>query len=311
MPGPKDAVSHEQRPDVSEPHGYVFEVDAVASGLVEPVPLRAMGRFYHEAVAVDPRTGFVYESEDRDDGLFYRYRPDVVTLGIKPPQRLAVGDLARGGVLEALVIEGRLQARTQNWESRSFAVGDRFKVSWVRIPDVEPTMDMERDPEDREPDPVRKRPRTAAGSVRAQGFQLGAAQFARAEGVIHHRGAIYFCATNGGKTMAGQVWRLHLGRQELALVSEPDDRALLDGPDNLTVAPNGDLVLCEDGQGDNFVVGITGSGRLYRIAHNAHNESELAGACFSPDGRTLFVNVQDPGITCAIQGPWAQRKDAV
>ena len=34
------------------------------------------------------------------------------------------------------------------------------------------------------------------------------------------------------------------------------------------------------------------------------NDSELAGACFSPDGTTLFVNIQRPGMTVAITGPW-------
>src|SRR3546814_10357099 len=44
-------------------HGYVFEVPATASGLVDPVPLKAMGRFNHEAACVDPRTGMVYMTE--------------------------------------------------------------------------------------------------------------------------------------------------------------------------------------------------------------------------------------------------------
>jgi secreted PhoX family phosphatase len=72
LPGALDPHVHDLRPDVGERHGYVFEVDARAEGLVEPVPIKAMGRFYHEAVAVDPATGFVYLTEDRDDGLLYR-----------------------------------------------------------------------------------------------------------------------------------------------------------------------------------------------------------------------------------------------
>ena len=47
-------------------HGYNFEVPASADiGLADPIPLKAMGRFNHEAVAVDPKTGIVYETEDR------------------------------------------------------------------------------------------------------------------------------------------------------------------------------------------------------------------------------------------------------
>ena len=104
------------------------------------------------------------------------------------------------------------------------------------------------------------------------------------------------------------MWRLELATGRLSLVLEPDDRALLDGPDNITPAPNGDLIVCEDGQDDNFVIGITPQGRLYRLARNAHGPSEFAGACFAPDGRTLFVNTQDPGITFAIWGPWGTRR---
>src|SRR6185503_13312830 len=109
---------------------------------------------------------------------------------------------------------------------------------------------------------------------------------------------------------AGQVWHLDLAQQQLSLLVEPDDRALLDGPDNITPSPNGDLIVCEDGKDQDFLVGITPSGRLYHLARNAYNDVEFAGACFSPDGRTLFVNIQNPGITFAIWGPWHRRDDS-
>ena len=35
-----------------------------------------------------------------------------------------------------------------------------------------------------------------------------------------------------------------------------------------------------------------------------YSDSEWAGACFSPDGKWLFANVQEPGFTVAITGPW-------
>jgi uncharacterized protein len=304
LPGPADPHNHDLTPDVGERHGYVFEVDSRAEGLVDPVPLKAMGRFYHEAVAVDPETGFVYLSEDREDGLIYRFRPSVVTRGIKKPSQLAVGDLAKGGTLEALTIFTLSRARTQNWDKRRFPIGRQYPVKWVAIPNVDPDMDMERDPTDPNPIALMRRPRTAPTSTRAQGFKLGAAQFARVEGMIYHKGSIYFCATDGGLKRAGQVWRLNPERRRLTLIVEPDDRSQLDGPDNLVAAPNGDLVVCEDGEGSNHVVGITPKGGIYPLARNALNQSELAGACFSVDGRTLFVNVQQPGITFAIQGPW-------
>ena len=301
MPGPMDPVVHDRRTDVAMPHGYVFEVDARAEALVVPVPIKAMGRFYHEAVAVDPETGFVYLTEDRSQGLLYRYRPDVVVKQGKRSADLAVGDLVQGGALEALRIVDRPGARTQNWDRKGFALGSRWVVDWVTIPVVDPEVDSENDFR-------RGEPRPAPTSTRAQGLALGAAQFARNEGITIRQRSLYFCATSGGRRQAGQVWQLDLAAQQLSLLLEPDDRGLLDGPDNLAPAPNGDLIVCEDGDEVNRVVGITPQGRLYHLARNAHNDTEFAGACFAPDGRTLFVNLQDPGVTFAIWGPWDRRQ---
>ena len=309
MPGDQDPVNHDRTPLVSERHGYVFEVDAQATSLVDPVPIKGMGRFYHEAVAVDPETGNVYLSEDRNDGLLYRYRPDVVAVGTRNPFEMRAGDLAKGGVLEALRVIGQPSARTQNWDGGAgFQVGARFKVDWIRIPDVDPDMDMERDPNDDADDVLERRPRTASTSTRAQGFALGAAQFARGEGMLHDRGMIYLCCTNGGSARAGQVWKLDLAAMELVLAVETNDKALLEGPDTLCVAPNDDLIVCEDHRGRDRVIGITPKGGTYVFARNAFDDTEFAGACFSPDGRTLFVNSQNPGITFAIWGPWSKRR---
>ena len=119
-----------------------------------------------------------------------------------------------------------------------------------------------------------------------------------------------FCCTNGPKQL-GQAFRIGLREQRLSLVVQPDDYARLDGPDNICDAPWGDLVVCEDNlsKRENFVVGVTSQGRCYRFARNAHpRKREFAGACFSPDGSTLFVNVQNPGLTFAIWGPWNSRR---
>jgi hypothetical protein len=309
-PGPLDPHVQHQRPDVREAHGYVFEVDARAQDLAPARPIHGLGRFYHEAVAVDPVTGFVYMTEDRGDGLLYRFRPAVVTSRHKRPRQLQAGDLHQGGTLEALRLLGHPHAMTQNHEDGPprFVPGKWMRVDWVAIRDPEPGVDMERDPTDREPDPLKKLGRTASSSTRAQGFALGAAQFSRCEGITRLGRSLYFCATNGGHAGAGQVWRLDLRANRLSLVIEPNDTQRLDGPDNLTPAPNGDLLVCEDGTADNFVVGITPRGTCYHLARNAYNHSEFAGACFSPDGRLLFVNIQDPGITFAIHGPWRGRK---
>lgn len=256
---------------VSKRHGYVFEVPAAATEPVTPEPLVALGRFNHEAIAVDPRTGLLYQTEDRNDGLFYRFIPN------------ENGNLKAGGRLEALMVSDRPQLRTR----RDFPLQQAVPVSWVSIEDVDPDTD----------------------TVRVEGFRKGAAQFSRGEGICYHDGHFYITCTNGGEIPHGQVWRYTPGHtpQEggtLELIVQPDNPEKLDYPDNLIMSPWGDLIVCEDGQGEQRVVGITPNGDLYPLARNVLNRSELAGICFAPDGQTMFVNVYDPGITFAI---WRER----
>ncbi len=311
MPGDPDPVNADRTPRVSKPHGYVFEVDSRAEALVDPLPLKALGRFYHEALAIDPSTGFCYLTEDRDDGLLYRFSPNAAIEKGKRPADLALGDYAEGGVLEALRVRGRHQFLAQNWsDPNGLAVGESLRIEWVRIPDIDPAMDLERDPADPEPDLLKRRGRTASASMRGQGFSLGCTQFARGEGAEFTHGQLYLCCTNGGPERAGQVFRLDPRRDRLTLVCQPDDRSLLDGPDNLCTSPHGDLFVCEDGRDINRIMGLTPAGRLYPFARNRHERNgEFAGAMFAPDGRTLFFNLQEPGVTFAVWGPWTQRRD--
>ena len=264
-------------------HGYNFEVPAKArGGLVDPGPLKAMGRFNHEAIAVDPKSGCVYQTEDSGEGLIYRYIPNVP------------GQLAKGGKLQAL---GALDARrldTRNWEDAvSVPVNHRIAVTWINIDNVESPND----------------------DLRFQGWGKGAARFARGEGMWYGNDAIYFACTNGGKGQHGQIWKYVPSPYEgtadevkapgkLELFVEPDDKALIDRADNLTVAPWGDILVCEDGSAGDNLVGVTPQGKIYRFGSNSYSTSEFAGATFSPDGSTLFVNIQNPGITLAITGPW-------
>lgn len=268
-------------PAVSKPHGYNFEVPANATGAVNPVPLKAMGRFNHEAVAIDPRTGIVYETEDRGDGLFYRFIPNKPT------------ELAAGGTLQALVIKGRPGVNTSNRSGITIPVGQTLEVEWVTID---------------EPDPISDR---APTGTRFQGKAKGAATFTRGEGIWFANNELYFTATDGGPFGLGQVWRYVPGSSTqdggtLTLFVESTDKAELENPDNIVISPFGDLFLCEDGDDDQFVVGVTPEGELYQFARNAINDRELAGACFSPDGQTMFVNIQTPGVTFAIWGPWSR-----
>ncbi len=263
-------------------HGYNFEVPASANRVVTPVALKAMGRFEHEALAVDPATGWVYQTEDRMPSGFYRFKPTVP------------GQLARGGELEALAMRDRDGYET----ATNQALLSPRKVKWVRIdhPDSDaPTLD--------------------SGFVFNQGLAKGAAQFARLEGCWYGDSSIYFNATSGGNAGAGQIWQYHTGRHELQLIFESPSPAVLNSPDNICVSPRGGIVLCEDGAGTNYVRGLTRDGAIFDLIRNNLNEIEWAGACFSPQGRTLFVNIQGntrpiqipggaKGMTFAIWGPW-------
>ncbi len=268
-----------------QPHGYCFEVSAnVSEGLVTPVPIKAMGRFRHEAVAVNPQTGIVYLTEDLGDGLLYRYLPE-------DPLRLI-----DGGRLQALVLAELPSADTRDWEGTPpLRQGQVRPVSWIDIEDVD-------SPDD---------------SLRYQGFDRGAARFARAEGMWHGDGEVFFACTTGGRAKAGQLWRYRPAASgvegtpgeidapgTLELFLQPDDTSVLQNADNICQSPGGDLIVCEDGPDGDFLLGVTPTGRIYPIARNTTSNSEFAGCCFSPDGSTLFVNVQRPGLTLAITGPW-------
>jgi secreted PhoX family phosphatase len=261
-------------------HGYVFEVPATAEiGLADPTPIKGMGRFNHEAVCVDPATGIVYLTEDRGDGLLYRYIPNTP------------GKMLDGGTLQALKIRNMPSFDTRNWDSTDVRVGHELGTEWIDLDNIDPVKD----------------------DLRTRGYEAGAARFARGEGIHWADGSAYAVCTSGGRARKGQVWRYTPGEREgtsqekpgkIALFVEPNDGDIVDMPDNIGVAPWGDLVLCEDGGGDQFLVGVTPEGRLYKLARNAQNSSEFAGACFSPDGTTMFVNIQHTGLTLAITGPW-------
>lgn len=266
----------------AQPHGYVFEVDAAAEGLEAARPLREMGRFVHEAVAVDPETGIVYQTEDRSTGGFYRFIPD------RP------GALAEGGRLQMLGIRDLPHYLT----IRDQRVGRTRPVVWIDIDD---------------PDPAAAEQYPAA--VFADGFGRGGALFSRLEGCWYGDGSIYFNATDGGNARSGQVWQYRPTSADegvLTLLFESPSPAVLNSPDNLTVSPRGGLVLCEDNTAA-YVRGLSPDGQIFDFARNLLNDREFAGACFSPDGSILFVNIQGDtvgrgpgnlGMTLAIWGPW-------
>ncbi|WJY19932.1 DUF839 domain-containing protein [Alteriqipengyuania flavescens] len=255
---------------VGRDHGWVFEVPASAPGLVDPVPLEAMGRFNHEAAAVDPETGIVYMTEDRDDSLLYRFIPALP------------GKLLAGGKLQALAADGIADSR--NWDGRGMAPGGAAKVRWIDLENVA-------SPED---------------DLRQRGAAKGATLFARGEGIHMGTGELFFCCTSGGAAKLGQVFRFSPGKGRLDLFFESTSPDQFNYGDNLTVAPNGHLIVCEDQYTDvvdNHLRGITPDGHAYPFAR-LRTQTELAGACWSPDGMTLFVNAYSPTATLAITGPW-------
>ena len=266
------------------PHGYVFEVPA--DGLGDPTPLRDMGRFSHEAVAVDPATGYVYETEDagNSSGL-YRFVPD------------APGELTRGGRLYMLKVQSVHQANLTG----AFANGAAFDVEWVEIGT---------------PDTVL--PGAPGDFVWAQGRAAGAATFARLEGAWYGNDAkVYVVSTSGGGSGRGHIWEYDPAAERLRMLFQSPGPEVLNAPDNICVSPRGGLVLCEDGSGEEFLHGLTVNGEIFPFAKNTailsgerngivgnFTGSEWAGACYSPDGKWLFASLQSPGITFAITGPW-------
>ncbi len=270
--GGRDGRSHD--------HGWAFEVPAARVGLIEPRPLKAMGRFVREAAAVDPRTGIVYMTEDRDDSLFYRFLPAMR------------GQLARGGRLQVLGYADRYRAAdSRNWDGTTLAPQAWTPVRWIDIDDVE-------SPED---------------DLRIRGHALGGVRFARGEGMYFGRDEVYFTCTNGGAAKLSQIMRYRPSRYEgepreaeapgqLQLFVESTSIDMLNFGDNLAVAPNGHLVVCEDAyteRVDNHLRGVTPAGRTYPLAR-IRVQSEAAGVCFAPDGRTMFVNLYRPAKTLAI-----------
>jgi secreted PhoX family phosphatase len=290
-------------------HGWVFEVPASADSSVPAVPYKAMGRFSHEAVCVDPATSIVYQTEDNGfppgSGLF-RYVPD---------QR---GDLGAGGKLQMARVMGSPKLEIWRGTGIGIQIGDTFDIDWVDILIVDPG-----------DDPAMSEA-TRKAALFMQGFDQGGAAFNRLEGCWFGEGSVFFQDTRGGNPVRrGHVWQYVPGPDEgqggpgdrglLRLIFESPGTAVLDSPDNITVSPRGGLVLCEDGGGEQWLRGISRSGQIFDFAKNLFSEDEFAGACFSPDGHTLFVNIQGatsgnataPGVkgsgfTMAIWGPWAK-----
>ena len=296
-----------------KPHGFVFEVDPFADAPSLTNPYRKLGRFLHEAGAADPDTGVVYLTEDEGPDGFYRFVPASFSLGEAPN--------LRHGSLQMLRVKGRPRYNTIVGQT----VGDVLMCDWVVIGHPNPA-DAEDDP----------------SNVYHQGRAKGGAKFLGGEGCTYRGGSAVFDSSDGGDAGLGQIWQYTPTKNvgdldeegKLELLFESHGRGQLDGPDNLCTSPGGSIVIAEDGNlASNFVRALLPDGSMITIAENlvsvrrqlldasgklydptvpndgagvsaGNGFSEFAGPRFSPDGTWLFVNIQVPGITCAITGDW-------
>lgn len=247
-------------------HGFVFACSPDASSVQPPQRIEGYGRFRHEAVAIDPETNIAYLTEDQPDGSFYRFVP-------------VDRDEPFSGVLQALRVVEQPGLNTAR-----LPPGQALMIDWVDIPDPAPASD----------------------TVRVQAGMLGAARVQRAEGIWLSGKEVFICATSGGRTGCGQVLRLDLERDTLEVLVESPDRDTLNGPDNICLSPHGMLYIAEDGLGHCFVRRVTLDGEVAPFARNALSQSEITGLCFTPDGETLFLSLQEDGLTLAVRGPFEE-----
>ncbi len=281
-------------------HGWVFEVDPHSRRAnidKSPVPLKFMGRYAHEAVAVDPRTSRIYLTEDavKPNGLYLRWTP---------PHRFRPGKGALRRLAESTGGDtaGRLQAmscfdgnRLVDDLSEATEVGTRYRVRWVDVPD----------------------PLATEVSVRKQFTTGQVTRSQKLEGQWWGHGGAYFVASfarvadGSPKAHDGQVWFYDPDSRTVTLTTifgvnpTPGVGGPFDGPDNITVSAHGGLILAEDGKGIQHLIGVTSAGEAYPLARNdLATAGEFCGPAFSRDRRTLFVNIQFPGYTFAITGPW-------
>lgn len=272
-----------------KPHGYVFEVPP--EGVAEPIPIKAMGQFYHEVAVVDPQTGIVYMTEDNEPKAgFYRFRPKVR------------GALARGGSLEMMAVDGGMDLRS------GLPMGVEWPVGWVEIDEPERGFN--------------EGEREGKGVV-SQGLDKGGSAFIGLEGGVWDEGRIYFTSKLGGAAAAGYVFEYSPITETIRLIYESPGHDHFSGPDNMVVSPRGNLIVCEDrvtlNTAGQSIAGVSRDGQLHKfctidprlegrwkgidLAATARR-SEWAGVCFSEDGTWMFVNIYSPGITVAITGPW-------
>lgn len=271
-------------------HGYVFDVDPRdPRANRNPRPIKALGRYSHEATCVDPRRGDIYLTEDASgpNGLIYRWRP---------PQDYRQGKArlhalgATAGTLAALAATDAAGRHVDDL-SRATKVGTTYRVSWQPVPDRDA-----RETSTRAQFAVSDvtRARKLEGAWWGDGGAYIVSSFAREESPAPHDGQIWFYDPKRA------VLTL---RARFGLNPDPSKEGAFDGPDNITVSPYGGVIVAEDGEGLQHLVGVTDRGEHYPVARN-EVDGEFTGPVFGQNRRILFANVQSPGTMFAITGPW-------
>lgn len=266
--------------------GYVYETYPLGTA-EDAVKLPALGKFQHEAAAVDllsdPMHIYMTEDQRAEDntglggGGFYRFVPDFNLTGPNGDPR---PDLSSGTLEIAIVAPGDI------FSPRS--------VVWVPVPDPEPIDIVQHD---QVLIPTR--------------FQVpGSASFNGGEGIWYHTDRTIVFSTKGDN----RLWRYDINAATIQAIydddSSPDN--ILSAVDNVIMTPQGDVIVCEDGD-DNQVVAITPEGRQVPMLQLV-DQGEPAGPSFSPDGQRLYVNGysgrsgpdedRNRGATYEITGPW-------
>ncbi len=312
--------------DLEKKHGYVFEVPA--GGQSTRQPITRAGRFPHEAVSFDPVDGILYLTEDNFEfpSGFYRYIPK--------NNPMETGFLDNEGKLQMLAVTGRPNAHLEARQPHRATYG----VRWVDIDNPDPTMPAGTTNDQalvKVGDQGRLQGAALFSRLEGQVFEDGVVYFTSTQG----GGAPEQDWDPTGQTPDddddnnsgfgkgnGQVWAYDCRSQTLQVIYEApvnDTAANLrfDFPDNITTSKSGTLVVCEDSPIDNYIRGLSRRGHLWDIALNRLESQiatdpetgepvkrygdEFAGSTFSPDGHTLFVNIQaSRGMTFAIWGPW-------
>jgi hypothetical protein len=322
----------EEISDGDRPHGYVFE--CTPARVTSPTPLPDMGRMAHEAIALDPRNGTIYLTEDnsaagsgdpagrnRGQSGFYKFVPNNPLGGM--------GSLEAGGKLYMLRAVNPHSGPVD--DLRNPPCWGMYNCEWVLITS-----------------PNAPRSGNRSGPY-TEGRAGGATRFQRLEGCWWDakNNCVYFIDTEGGPIGAepgridraeGVVWRYDPQAEKLTAVFVSQGALVpsaygSDNPDNVTVSPRGGVLCCEDGNESDgngcSMFGLLPNGQSYEFARNiveisgsdapklaaaGHDPAaigtgdfsgqEWAGATFDPTGRYLFVNIQTPGITFVITGPW-------